>query len=226
MNMTSQQTKVTCAVDEGLPLRPFEGRRIDSDWGEHNIRSLEPSICLDSYGYGVHPYFKSFKEIDWSIFGTLTWERASRRSLSFNSELLRQKDFNGLLQVACQDLGIRRKHLPYYHAMEWTDANEAHYHFLLARDNRLKVSPDELSQYLQEQWTKTLKPYGCKTSVVGEQAVVRPYDQAQGLAGVSYCLKRDSEFYSGERERFDVISPALMKLLCKNLEPSALALTR
>lgn len=206
-----------------MPLRPIdESGRMNSEKGEHTKGSLEPILCLDGKGYvdaegnAVHPYFKTLKSIDWSIFGTLTFDNPLRRG--YNAESDRKTDFHGLLQVTCKHLGVRRYQLPYYRAMEWSVTDKCHYHFLIAQNYCLKVPPDELAGFLQEQWTRKFSAFDSGNLGIGK-ADVRPYDQAQGLRGVSYCLKRGKEFYRGERERFDEISPALMKLLRKQPEP-------
>jgi hypothetical protein len=217
----NERKNIACRVVDGLQLRRVdESRGIAIETGERKQRPLESPDLSDAKVYQqFHPYLWSFPEAEWSIFGTLTWSAKGRRGVSFDSEILRRIDFNGLLSAACAELGIRRKHLPYYHAMEWTRAEEAHFHFLIARDERQKVPAPVLAKFLQDYWTEKFKPFDSMKHGAGT-ADVRAFDRAKGLRGLSYCLKRDFDFYGNERERFDEASSSLLTLLQKKIQPT------
>lgn len=202
-------------VCQSAGIEAVERPKIEA--GECKPASLERSDLLDPSTYEKnHPYLWCFADCTWSIFGTLTFADRSRRLYSFDAEALRHHDFNGLLTAACVRFGFKRKLLPYYHATEWTEAQECHLHFLIAKDSRLKVDAETLAYFLQDYWTTEFKVHG-RTRKGAGTADVRPYEQAKGLRGVSYCLKRDlteESFYRGnERERFDCLSPQLFALL-------------
>jgi hypothetical protein len=155
-------------------------------------------------------------QIDWSVIGTLTWAAASRRSSTERSEQFRRKDFCDLIRAACARLKLRGKSIAFYHTMEWGAAGECHLHFLIAKGTLKRVSPAVLAQTIQHLWQIEFVPFDCAVAGAGT-AIVLPYAESQGLAGVTYCLKREHDSKGNERERFDYLSPNLKKLLTKRL---------
>jgi hypothetical protein len=149
-----------------------------------------------------HPYLYYFKDIQWALFGTLTFEDEYRRANTQLAEKLRRADFNHLILTASCGLRIRPKHLAVYQASERDLANNCHYHFLIA-DHKINVCPVVLAKTLQDLWQSQLR--------LG-RADVRPYERAQGLNGVKYCLKKEFD-RNGERERNDYFSKALQRLI-------------
>lgn len=186
-------------------------KRQNNDSGEQNNCPLEKLLCTHQHQF--HPYLYRFGQIGWAVFGTLTWADARRRSSTERSEQFRRKDFHDLIGVTCARLKLRRKNIAFYHATEW-GAGECHLHFLIAKDGLKQLSPAMLAETMGHLWRSEFRSFDSRITAAGI-ADVQPYDAAQGVKGVAYCLKREHDFHGDERERFDYISPNLMKLLTR-----------
>jgi hypothetical protein len=158
-----------------------------------------------------HPYLYRLKTINWFIFGTLTWEFESRRRHSHKAEWFRKMDFIGLITTFCSLYKIRKKSLAYYQATEFGKCSELHYHFLVAASGLEHLSASECALTLENQWKCNLKPYGAERTGVG-MANVKAYDEAREHPAVEYCLKREFNPSGGEWERYDFLSPRLLKI--------------
>ena len=175
---------------------------------------------MDAIDVGVdsrkhHPYLYHFRDVDWAIFGSVTWSRPARRCpYSARAGQCRRKDIEGVLYRTCVDLDLRKEHLAYYWATEFGAAGECHMHFLVASDGLGDVAPAEFARVFTEMWTRDFRSLGCQKPGVGT-AVVKPYDQAYEDRGAAYCLKREYDDSGRERERFDFLSPRLFNLIQK-----------
>jgi hypothetical protein len=110
------------------------------------------------------------------------------------------------------DLGIRRKHIGYYHATEYGKGNQCHLHFLLW-DKRGGVSSEVLASKIQEVWN-TEFVLARRAGDVERGAVVEVYDRAcLTRPAVQYCLEREFDAKGLEHERWERISENLFRHL-------------
>lgn len=167
-----------------------------------------------------HPYLYRFDDVNWSIFGSLTWEFLSRRKDNDLARWQRKKDFNGLMNSMCARYKLRRNKLAYYEATEYGKAGEMHCHFLIASEGLERIPAEHCAKTLENLWVNELKPFDSDKFGIGT-AVVKPYDRAKENPGVQYCLKVEKDEFGTERERHDFPSPALMKLIKKTQLPIA-----
>lgn len=151
-----------------------------------------------------HPYRYHLQHVPWAVFGSLTWSDRSKRIDTNMARYRRYQDFTHLLFLTKKHFGIRPQNFAYYQCMEWSLADECHYHFLIAKRGTEKVSPALLAGKMENMWMRD--------KCIG-RAVVKPFDDARHLAGVSYCLKREYDFQGRERERYDNPSPVLLRRL-------------
>jgi hypothetical protein len=177
----------------------------------------------------VSPYFHSIKgDIDWSIFGTLTWndkrsdklfERRTNEWVRYTprrvlgrgrNEWCRKHDFNYLMLETCRQLRIRDRKLCYYQTLELDALEGAHYHFLIAHNGIANVSPAMLADCISNIWLLQ-KPFDSQERGFG-RSEIRPYEQALGSAGVKYCLKLQKDERGDLREKFDNLSNGLIRL--------------
>jgi hypothetical protein len=157
-----------------------------------------------------HPYLYHFEKIKWFIFGTLTWNRESRRKDTYLAERNRRADFNQLIKQFRIKFHIGRKKLCYYRATEKT--GNAHFHFLIAAQGVEHLDPIECSAFLTKLWKHDLRAFGAYSKGIGQQVDIRPYDQAENHPAYEYVTKR--EFKNGiELERDDDPSDGLKKLI-------------
>jgi hypothetical protein len=150
-------------------------------------------------------------DVEWSVFGTLTWDNWYRRLPAVNAEKLRRADFGLLKLNTCRLLNIRPKNLAYYHAME-RGAGECHFHFLIARKGIERHDPATVANMMQTLWNDNLKREANRKAGLG-RAKIEPFDSARQSSGVAYCLKREFDESGNQLERQDYISPKLFKHL-------------
>lgn len=186
-----------------------------------NINEIE---LLNKYNPDkCSPFYYSLKKLppdDWFVFGSLTWKLEFRRFNSLRARKDRESDFNYLMNVFGRKFNVRPRSLCTFRATEYGTADEMHVHFLIAKDRLEHLSAETCAQTLELLWTKQLRPDGYKWPGVGT-AVVKPYDAAKEDRGVKYCLKREFNELYLPRERDDVLSPALIKVILKkdSLQP-------
>ncbi len=159
-----------------------------------------------------HPYLNRLREVDWAIFGSLTWEWESRRKDCCCARWHRNKDFNGLINVFCARAKLRRNELAFYQATEFGKSGQAHYHFLIATEGLKGIPPVQCANSLRNLWINELKPYDGVNCGIGT-ADVRAYDAARPSPAVEYCLKRERDEHGNEWERYDYLSDGLKRLI-------------
>lgn len=150
-------------------------------------------------------------DVEWSVFGTLTWKGGYRRLPTWNAEKLRRADFGLLKLNTCRLLNIRPKNIAYYHAMEY-GAGESHFHFLIARKGIERHDSATVANTMQTLWNDNLKRAANKKAGLG-RAKIEPFDTARQLSGVAYCLKHEYDETGIRLDRQDFISPTLEKHL-------------
>jgi hypothetical protein len=190
---------------------------VDGNWRaiqkEHKEVSLESLLYSGVY----HPELYSIFQVDWKIFGTLTWRTEGRRLPS--AQKLRENDFNLLLFKTAKALKISQRQVSryFYHAMEFGAAGECHFHFLIANAGLESLDGAAMADTMQRLWTQELRlkrPDGSLSDFLGAGgAVVRPFDQARRLAGLAYVTKREFKASGEQRDRFDRWSEGLRGLL-------------
>jgi hypothetical protein len=195
-----------------------------------SLKTIMSNVISTAFGQSAsaydkyHPYLFHFKNVDWAIFGTLTWEDETRRKEHGRAEWFRQRDFWQLVVAASRQFRIRGKDLACYRAMEFGEG-ECHYHFLIARNGIEQIPENRLAEAMRDLWQLKLQPFDSDKPGIG-RADIRPYDQAKELAGVRYCLKKEFNQYGDEQERFDWLSGGLMRLLKRQsaqIEPRPLS---
>lgn len=173
------------------------------------LQERKTTLLKDSYvkqrRSEYHAYLYRLKDVPWSIFGTLTWKDSDKRRDTDRSRSLRSEDFKLLLQLTRTRFGLRPNNLACYHCTEWGAAMQCHYHFLIAKAGVERIASTELAAEMERLWRKRINLTGLGT------AEVRPFDEARQMPGVSYCFKREYDGRGLERERYDNLSPALLK---------------
>ena len=191
-----------------------------SDTGELNNSSLETHYLRNKHR--LYSIYYSLINVPWDIFGTITWKDGIKRQGTWDSESLRREDFRKLIKLTCIKLKMRAKDIGYYHAMERGAAGECHFHFLIIYKYNNKISPVILADTLQNVWTSEICPVSEYIPGMGT-AKIEPFDIARKYRGVSYCCKKEYDYWGYERferERFDYPSPNLMRMLIKNANPT------
>lgn len=164
------------------------------------MKLLSPSWENQINPNNVHPIYFHLHKVPWSIWGTLTWENATYRAATFDSEKLRQSAFNEFINGARAACNLRGKDFAFYHATEYGNADKCHLHFLLWNKRGDRVDSKILASTFQTLWN-------------AGNGKVETYDPNHPNPAVGYCCKREFDANGCERERFDRISPNLLKWL-------------
>ena len=187
----------------------------------HDVLGQNDDIDFDHRRY--HPLRYHFRDLDWAIFGTVTWAWLSRRNpYSHKAAQFRREDFRGAMFRTCAELRLRYSDLAYYRATE-VGAGECHMHFLVANHALRNVTPTEFARMFEHLWTRGFRVFDRKIGGVGT-AEIRPYSKAFGESGAAYCLKREYDQYRRELERDDFLSVGLKKLITKHQQAVCLGL--
>lgn len=134
------------------------------------------------YGQTSHssPNADDLIDIEWAIFGGLTWADESYRWGTLKAHKKRLKSFNHFCKHVCNALNIRYRYLLFYFRSEPNGASDWHCHFFIGAKGIEPVTPTELAQALQECWTERLKQ---------GVAEIEPFDLNRQPEGVSYVCK-------------------------------------
>ena len=113
------------------------------------VASLLPRLQDRSF----NPWAYHLYKIDWSVFGTGTYENDYLAYNTDRAEKLRQIDFRYFIACVCAKHRLRIKNLLFYGKTEWGANKRGHYNFLIGRRGTEKVSPEILAASMQELWS-------------------------------------------------------------------------
>jgi hypothetical protein len=194
----------------GLPLRPnWQTSRLKrlSDTG-----SLVVPLCFKARYR--HPLWIHLNQVNWSVWGTLTWHSGLRRLDTGLSEKLRRIDFTQLLTQTRALFNVHGKHIFYYHATEFGDSGQCHFHFLIKNRKPDIVSNERFARNMEVLWNTSFKPFDRSDDCGGAgKADVQAYNNKHDNPAVNYCTKREFDCHGVERERYDKMNDNLERHL-------------
>jgi hypothetical protein len=172
---------------------------LEKDFCTEDIRAEYNRIISKIDFSKVHPIVYSLLNIEWSIFGSLTWENPEYRRDTPASERLRFKDFNLLIRRTCQLLPLDKDKIEFYVTSERGDSCECHIHFLIARNGLEDISVDTVCLTQKYLWASNLQLtanyFESNRTLGGFRGVakIEPFDQKRHIEGVCYAkLRRPS----------------------------------
>jgi len=196
-----------------LPTCPFH---IADDKGSGES-SRDKILFLEDVPFNpnkYHPMRLHLQYIDWSVWGTITWNDSFRRLSGYDAEKARRIDFKNLLTKTRSDVGLRGKDIFYYHATEYGKSGENHFHFLIWNTKPLRVSHSLLAERMQYFWNKDFVRFDSRAKSGGSGlSVIAPYDKNTVNPAAQYCFKREFDGCGKERERYDDMSDNLFRYL-------------
>ena len=155
----------------------------------------------------LNPVAYHLEKIDWSVFGTLTWETEAATRYSVFAEGIHLKDFHWFISKTSSRLKLQRRKLAFYGKTEWGAAMHGHYNFLIARQGTEKVSPQLLASTMQDIW---------RTHHV--RSKVEPFDANSQRQGVRYQSKLECDGNGQPICPAEFISPALVVMFRRNAD--------
>jgi hypothetical protein len=142
-----------------------------------------------------NPIVFSLRKLDWAVFGCVTWSDTYCQRDSRKAEFFRRGDAIRYFQVVCACLGLRFRKLVLYSKEELgSSGQQAHLHFVIAKDNLDGVSVAKLVLALHVNWRHGIHD-------------IRSFDSTRKIDGLRYVSKLEPD-----RPPVEYISPALMSL--------------
>jgi hypothetical protein len=151
----------------------------------------------------INPFYSHLINIDWFIFGSLTWNDERSRACSHDATRQRLKDFNRLIRKACFPLGLKEDDIAFYFKSERGITHQGHAHFLIARQG-IEHVPPILADTLNTIWAIEAK--------MGT-ADVQLLNPALKEQVVGYTCKREFAPTGQEYDTYDCASKALKSLI-------------
>jgi hypothetical protein len=172
------------------------------------VCSLLPRLQHRSF----NPMAYHLAKIDWSVFGTGTFEHDWLTFNTAKAEDFRQIEFFSLIGCLCAKHRLRARNLVFYGKTEWGENRRGHFNFLIGRRGTEKISPEILAASMQELWTSGERRRGI--------AKIEPFRQDWHLEGILYQSKYEHDAYGEQLPICEVLSPMLEKVIRRNAIPS------
>jgi len=176
---------------------------LDAELQEQKKRLLE--LCMGAKRK-VLPDALDLVDLDFAVFGGLSWKSEFCRTGSHAAHAARFKDFLRLCKSTCKRLKIRFRYVHFCFRDEPSPADEWHVHFLIAANGTEAVSHEVLSAELQATWTKRFN-FGI--------AKIEVFDPHRKVEGLSYVLGVSRGNDGQEIQNPPVFSQALWNLMVK-----------
>lgn len=186
---------------------PATDCRIDK---ESQCNILEAKLLEQDYPPNAYAYHLA--QIEWAVFGVLTWMDDARTYRTIAACNRRSQDFNRLVGMTCGRLKLRPRHLAIYRKTEWGQGQRAHCHFLVGRHGAESVAPSRLAEAMTDLWTNGPQRRGTAT--------IEPFKPEGLLRGVTYQSKLESDSFGNPLLPDDYFSPALNRLFKLNAQAS------
>jgi hypothetical protein len=170
--------------------------------------SLEYLLLPKSKKQNFNPMSFHLAKIDWSIFGTATFEDDKFTKNTKQSEDLRQKEFFNLMWSICRKFDLRLRNLVYFGKSEFGAGGRGHFNFLIGRRGTEKINSEILAASLQEFWTTGDGRRG--------GAKIEPFNKGWTLEGVLYQSKYEFDNRGEWRPPNEIFSPMLKKIIIKS----------
>ena len=156
----------------------------------------------------LNPIAYHLEQVEWAIFGTITFRNDALTFDNTLSEELRKGACRKLIGKTCTKLGLRHRRLLYYGKSEFGAGNRGHYNFLIGKDGTESVTPSELANVLQQLWTGGMCPQGT--------AVIEPFRKELHKNGIRYQSKYEHDSAGNLLNNPEMFSYILWKRLTEN----------
>jgi len=160
--------------------------------------------------YNINPYYYHLCNINWKIFGTLTFRNKNKRKRFRSSRLHRDSDFKRLLELSFYWHGISLEEIPYFLRHEHSETSQYHLHFLVANSGKLEqIDTVDLCNSMTACWNRDFRT----ASGSNGTSVIIPYEKSK--KGVKYFCKEAPGSDNGYYDDF-VLSDALLEVIHKS----------
>jgi len=157
--------------------------------------------------YNINPYFYHLKDINWKVFGTLTFRNKNKRKRFKSSRIHRDSDFKRLLELSFYWHGMALEEIPYFLRHEHSETSQYHLHFLIADSGKLEqIDTVDLCNSMTACWNRDFRT----ASGSNGTSVIIPYEKSK--KGVKYFCKEAPGSDNGYYNDF-LLSDALMEVI-------------
>jgi hypothetical protein len=204
----SKGCNIVCEVNSRGLSRSRLDKQIIADKKELLKSILEKSIASKSYSRSFNPIEYHLKQIEWAVFGTVTFKDVFLTYDNKASEDARWEVYHRLIGFTCSKLKIKNRKLITYAKTEWGNGHRGHINFLIGNDGIAPVTPIELTQKMQGFWTGGLFPIGT--------AVIEPFRKDLLSEGISYQTKFEFDYFGNQLTNSEYFSYMLQKRMARN----------
>jgi hypothetical protein len=204
------RTDITHEVDSRRPFRFHPAGHIMVNKKELLESILEQSFASNGNSRFFNPIAYHLEQINWSVFGTITFKNDSFTYDNKVSEQERSKVFHRLIGCTCTKLRLRNRRLIYYKRTEWGAGQRGHINFLIGKNGTESVTPLELSEKMQTFWTGGLFPIGT--------AVIEPFRKELHSEGIRYQSKYEFDSQHNLLNDYEEFSDLLLKRIHTNIK--------
>lgn len=198
--------------------RPCQSHSVEQssafDKEEKRSQFLE-ATALSKFKKTINPYGFHLAQIEWAIFGGLSWRQDSIASGNDWADGMRQADFYRLIGVTCTRHRLRPRRLLVYGKSEWGNGKRAHFHFLIGKEGLRGVLPAALCKTMLNLWTVEFN---------NGTAQIESYDWQQHLDGIFYQSKYEFDQTGNEPCISETFSYMLRKRMTRNGESQELSI--
>jgi hypothetical protein len=198
---------IACEMNSWQPRQSHFDRRIITDKQELVKSFLEPEVCPYRKRM-LNPIAYHLEQVEWAIFGTVTFRNDAFTFDNSLSEELRKNACRKLIGNACTKLRLRHRRLLYYGKSEWGTGHRGHYNFLIGKDGVESVTPSEFANLMQQLWVGGMYPQGT--------AVIEPFRKDLHKNGIRYQSKYEQDSKGNLLNNPEMFSYILWKRLNEN----------
>lgn len=207
----SKGCNIVCEVNSrGLSRSRLDKHKMTVAKEELLKSILEYSFASKSYSRSFNPIEYHLKQIEWAVFGTVTFKDVFLTYDNKASEDARWEVYHRLIGFTCSKLKIKNRKLITYAKTEWGNGHRGHINFLIGNDGIAPVTPIELAQKMQGFWTGGLCPIGT--------AVIEPFRKDLHSEGISYQTKLEFDSFGNLLNNPEEFSDLLLKRMARNSE--------
>jgi len=197
-----------CGVNSRGLSRSHLDKQVFADKKDILKSILEKSIASKSYSRSINPIEFHLRQIEWAVFGTITFKDDFLTYDNRASEDARRRIYHRLIGYTCSKLKIKNRRLIEYSKTEWGKGHRGHINFLIGMDGIAPITPLELSEKMQGLWTGGLFPIGT--------ACIEPFRKDLHSEGISYQTKYEFDYFGKQLANSEYFSYLLQKRMERN----------
>jgi len=169
-----------CQSHSTEQFKKFDPREMRQQFLERAIAPKSAALRSRAKSRAINPTGFHLAQIEWAIFGALTWREDALATGTEWAHNMRLKDFYRLLGVSCSKNRLRPRRLMVYAKSEWGNDRRGHLHFLIGKTGMDSIASADMAETMRAVWTELFAK--------GTAFIVQ-FDPFQHLDGILYQSK-------------------------------------